>query len=129
MGPTDAPPKELAEFISLFNAAEYESSHEALLPAWQQNMSDDFYKGLIQLAGALQHWTSGNAFWAVDLFASSHNLLEKYAPHCEGLNVERLLGDIKECYSVAQRVKEAGDESFTPDLMPPIRLTVVQASP
>lgn len=129
MGQTNSPPEELAEFITLFNDSEYEESHAALLEAWQHDMANDFYKGLIQLAGALQHWASGNAFWSVDLLASSHNLLEKYAPRNEGLDIERLLNDIKECYKVAQRAKDSGSQSYDPKTMPQIRLTVVEVSP
>lgn len=129
MGQSHSPSDELSEFIRLFNDMEYELSHEALLPAWQHNMGDNFYKGLIQLAAAFQHWNSGNAFWAVDLFASAHNLLEKYAPHCEGLDVERLLSDIKQCYIVSQRAQEVPDGSVNLDDMPQVKLALVKDVP
>lgn len=97
---------EFLSFVELFNNGDFEESHEALLPAWQENMKYDFYKAMIQLAGALLHWNSGNAFWAADLFASSHNLLAKYAPEHQGLDVERLLEEIRECHAVAKDASE-----------------------
>lgn len=103
------------EFVRLFNEGRYDESHEALLGLWQRNIGNTFYKGLIQLAGAYQHWASGNAFWAEDLFASAHNLLEEYAPRYQGIDVEALLATIRACNEVARRAQdgapgEAGEE-------------------
>lgn len=105
---------EYTEFIELFNRERYEESHKALLPAWQQNIQYNFYKALIQLAGAFQHWNSGNAFWAEDLLASAHNLLEKYAPRHQGLRVDRLIEEIRACHEVAQAAKESGQAGEMP---------------
>jgi len=104
-------------FIELFNEGRYEESHEALLPAWQRDIRYGFYKALIQLAGALQHWTDGNAFWAADLFASSHNLLADYAPAHEGLDVDRLLQEIRECHAAADEARRTGSKDLK--LRPP----------
>lgn len=97
-------------FIQLFNEERFDESHEALLPAWQQDPRYGFYKALIQLAGALQHWNEGNAFWAADLFASSHNLLAKYAPAHQGLNIDRLLEEIRACHAIAVEAHQQGGE-------------------
>lgn len=113
------------EFIGLFNEGRFDECPEALLPAWQQDIRYDFYKGLIQLAGALQHWNEGNAFWAADLFASSHNLLAKYAPAHEGLDVDRLLHDIRACHAIAAKAREQGGER---ELRPP-RLVLIDGEP
>lgn len=120
------PHDEFQEFVERFNNEEFESCHEALLPAWQANRSD-FFKGLIQLAGAFLHWRNGNAFWAEDLFASSYNLLSKYAPVHEGLDVKTLLDEIERCNMVARRAKESGRSGSFPNgtPMPVIRLTRV----
>src|SRR5690554_3274669 len=102
-------------FIALFNEGRYDESHEALLPAWQENIRYEFYKALIQLAGALEHWSEGNCFWAADLFASSHNLLTKYAPTHEGLDVDRLLDEIQECHAIAtEALNQGGKRELTP---------------
>ena len=114
---------EYIEFVTHFNKGDYEMSHAALVPAWQANTAYAFYKGLIQLAGALQHWNSGNAFWAEDLFASSYNLLEKYAPKHKGLDVSKLLESIEVCNRVAREAQSHTASNGTPvPELPKIRL-------
>ncbi len=114
---------EYLSFVSLFNDRQYELSNQTLMPLWQANVSNRFYKGLIQLAGAYQHWSTGNAFWTEDLFASAYNLLKNYAPLHKGLDVERLLDEIEACNQVARRAKEAGELSPTEE-MPQIQLVL-----
>lgn len=117
------PTRELLEFVELFNAREFEASHEALMAAWARNRGNEFYKGLIQLAGAFQHWTSKNAFWAEDLFASAHNLLEKYVPRHQGLDVAALIEAIRRCHEVAREARLAGSVEPFEERMPQVRLT------
>lgn len=114
-------PPEVAEFVHHFNAGEYEESTLALITAWQLNASS-FYKGLIQLAGAFQHWEGGNAFWAEDLFASAYNLLAPYAPDHAGLDIEKLLAGIAECNRIARAARESGAPRPEPDPMPRLQL-------
>lgn len=116
------PEDELIRFIEHFNEGDYEASHHELLAAWQRNISDNFYKGLIQLAGAYQHWMSGNAFWAEDLFASSYNLLGPFAPACDGIDVDALLVEIEKCHRIAREARESGETPPDPDLMPAIKI-------
>lgn len=119
------PAPELLEFVERFNAREFEASHEALVAAWAKSRGNDFYKGLIQLAGAFQHWASKNAFWAEDLFASAHNLLEKYAPRHEGLDVAALVEAIRRCHEVAKQARLAGSVEPFEGRMPQLRITLV----
>lgn len=113
---------EYREFVALFNAGEFEASHEALMAAWEKNIQYDFYKGLIQLAGAYQHWATGNVFWAEDLFASAYNLLEKYAPRHEGLDVAALIEKVRRCNEVARKARASGSVAPFEEEMPTIRL-------
>lgn len=100
------------DYVTLFNEGDYGEAHRILTEVWQFNISDTFYKGLIQLAGAFEHWHDGSLFWAEDLLASAHNLLEKHAPECEGLNVDALLRDIRACHRIAIEVRaETKEES------------------
>lgn len=93
------------EFIDYFNRSLFEESHLALFPSWQRNRTNDFYKGLIQIAGAFQHCDSGSLFWAEDMFATAHNLLAPYAPRHMGLDVDKLLGDLQACNEAARRAR------------------------
>lgn len=115
---------EYLEFIELFNRGEYDTANRTLIAAWQRNMGDRFYKGLIQLAGAFVHWHEGSLFWAEDLLASAHNLLAEFAPECDGLDVETLLADIRKCNSLVHRARTSnGDRTNTP--LPAITLQFV----
>lgn len=109
------------EFIELFNQGRYEESHEVLLGSWQRNRTNDFFKGLIQIAGAFQHWDAGSLFWAEDLFATAHNLLVRYAPRYMGLDVERVLADLQAWNQAARRARTADEPVAEP---PRLRLHV-----
>ena len=126
---SEGPSEELLEFARRFNAGEFERCPEALLSVWRPRGANTFHKGLIQLAGAYQHWMSGNAFWAEDLFASSYNLLQEYAPVHAGLDVARLLEGIAACNAVARQVKESGAPPPDPDPMPRLQLHLVGERP
>src|SRR5690625_1374838 len=93
-------------FVDLFNQGRYEESHRALTEAWQRNRTNDFYRGLIQVAGALEHWETNSLFWAEDMFATAHNLLAKYAPKYQGLNIEALLPTLQACNAAARQARE-----------------------
>lgn len=93
-------------FIDLFNQGQYEESHWALIEVWQRNRTNDFYRGLIQIAGALEHWQTNSLFWAEDMFATAHNLLAKYAPRYQGLDIEALLTTLQACNAAARQARE-----------------------
>lgn len=93
-------------FIDLFNQGEYEESHRVLIEAWARNRTNDFYRGLIQMAGALEHWQTDSLFWAEDMFATAHNLLAQYAPRYQGLDVDALLTTLQACNAAVRRARE-----------------------
>ncbi|HEX6972051.1 MAG TPA: DUF309 domain-containing protein [Limnochordia bacterium] len=104
-GEIDRDPEFLA-FIELFNRGEYAASAERLVPLWQATQ-DPFYKGLIQLAGAMSHWEDGSFFWAADLLASGHNLLQPYAPVHDGIDVDDLLERVRHAHALAEAARRA----------------------
>lgn len=102
--PSDAAPGDpFARFFEQFNAADYYEAHETLEARWHEARRDsspsaDFYKALIQLAGAFCHLKLHFAQPhhrahqrrlrpALKLFRSARELLEPYQPLREGLNL------------------------------------------
>ncbi len=109
------------QFVELFNQGQYEESHRVLIESWIRNRSNDFYRGLIQMAGALEHWETDSLFWAEDMFASAYNLLAKYAPRYQGLDVDALLNTLQEYNAAAKRAREQAQSKHAVAL-PPIVL-------
>lgn len=109
------------EYIRLFNEGRYHESYEALQEAWRINPSNRFYKGLIQLAGALDHWQNESYYWAESLFRSSAELLRPYAPRYGGLDLEKLIPLVETCADVAAQQRK--DRSTTYRL-PPLVLEI-----
>lgn len=91
-------------YFGCFNAGEYYEAHDVLEHLWLQGRdgNHDFYKGLIQFAGAFVHLRKqferphhpkdGRRLWpAVRLFALAQKNLESYAPRHLGLDVAAVL--------------------------------------
>ena len=90
------------ESIRLFNKGEYFESHEVLEKLWIETPQSDpirnFYKGFIQCAAALYLLKRGTATGAKALCETSTQYLAAYGPKCLGLDVARLIADMKTCF-------------------------------
>lgn len=114
-------PPELREFIRLFNAGRYAESYEVLAPAWSENRANLFYKALMQMAGACEHWHDGSYYWAASLFRSAASLLEQYRPRHHGVDVDALISTLAACANVAdarRRHREATHQ------LPPLQVSL-----
>ncbi|MHC1764773.1 MAG: DUF309 domain-containing protein [Verrucomicrobiia bacterium] len=81
-------------FFDAFNAQQYFEAHEVLEELWlavRQEPSGDFYKGLIQLAGAFVHVQKKRLGPAAALLALAHRNLSRYGRVYEHLDVEQVL--------------------------------------
>ena len=83
--------------IELFNDEEFFECHEVIEDLWlaTQDKYKDLYKGVIQAAVAIYHLKRGNARGARKLYGTSSKYLRKYIPTALGLNIEKLLNDMK----------------------------------
>ena len=112
--------------IEYFNDCDFFEAHDVWEELWAdyQGESRYFYQGLIQVAVCLHHFGNGNIRGARKLYHSSTKYLEKYQPFHLGLNVERLLAQLKECCA---KILASEDEfpkiDIVPDLIPEIHLT------
>ena len=84
----------LVEFVECFNRQAYFEAHDVLEEFWLVTRGErrDFYKGLIQTAVAFLKLQQGKIAPASTLSRRAASHLQKYAPVCEGINVELVLG-------------------------------------
>src|ERR1700755_36353 len=85
--------------IAYFNACEFFEAHEVWEDLWKSYAGELrlFYKGLIQAAVALHHFGNGNIRGARKVYGSSRGYIAQYGPVCEGLDVEKFLGEVEQC--------------------------------
>ena len=88
--------------LELFNEGEYFECHEVIEELWLETDSKDeyrdLYKGVIQAAAAIYQFERGILSGAIGLFETSIKYLEIYKPKALGLNVARLVRDLKVCF-------------------------------
>lgn len=86
-------------YFELFNAQLFYESHDVLEELWlpiRKEAGGDFYKGLIQLAGAFVHLQKNRLRPSSALFKLARTNLEKYPPTHEQLDLGNLLRLIDE---------------------------------
>ena len=86
-------PLEYAGYFHHFNAGRYYEAHDVLEQLWlpdRKGAHGDFYKGLIQFAGAFVHLQKGRLGPSLALFRLSQKYLEAYAPATLGLDLVSL---------------------------------------
>ena len=111
--------------IEYFNECEFFEAHEVWEDLWQeyQGPSRKFYQGLIQVAVCLHHFGNGNVRGAQKLFHSSKGYLEKYGPHHEGLDVDKLLRELEHCCEeILNSQEERPQVEIVVDRIPEIHL-------
>lgn len=79
-----------AGYFTLFNRQKFYEAHDVLEDLWlpdRQGANGDFYKGLIQLAGAFVHLQKNRLPPSAALFKLAQANLDKYPSPHEGLNL------------------------------------------
>ena len=107
--------------LELFNKRDFFECHEVIEELWLETKPDpysDLYKGVIQAASALHQWKRGYLGGAHRLFLSSVKYLEPYEPAALGLDVAKLLKDMRGCFEGLGR--SGGNDTPAPpdDSMP-----------
>ena len=111
-----------AGYFDCFNRQLFYEAHDVLEELWladRKGPAGDFYKGLIQLAGAFVHVQKNRPQPAIALLDLAAANLRKYAPKYERLSITRTLELIhawRVRISAAQSVSEL--LSFPPELLP-----------
>jgi predicted metal-dependent hydrolase len=81
-------------YFECFNAGMYYEAHDVLEAMWlpcRKEPRGNFYKGLIQVAGAFVHLQKNRLQPAAALFSLAASYLEPFAPLHEHLHVNRVL--------------------------------------
>jgi len=90
-------PENLRRGVALFNAGEFWEAHEAWEDIWQADSSEEriFWQGLIQVAAAFHHLGNRNWNGMRTLLRRAEEKLVKFLPTREGVDVERLLREVR----------------------------------
>ncbi len=104
--------------------------HETLEDVWRETGAKgdgstlaNFYQGIIKAAAGYHHLLRNNYRGAVNLLSDTFRLLEPYRPATLGVNVNRLLSDVR---ASLERIGELGPErlaEFERSRIPTIALT------
>ena len=81
-------------YFYFFNRQQFYEAHDILESLWlgdRKGPNNEFYKALIQLAGAFVHLQKGRVKPAVALFKLAASYLQKYPERHEGLDVAGVL--------------------------------------
>ena len=85
--------------LKLFDQGEYFECHEVIEDLWletpESDENRDLYKGVIQAAAAIYQFDRGILSGAKSLFRTSSRYLEKYKSNALGVDVERLIEEMK----------------------------------
>jgi len=95
--------------LELFNKRDFFECHEVIEELWLETKPDSYsnlYKGVIQAASALHQWKRGYRGGAHRLFLASVKYLEPYEPATLGLDVAKLVKDMKVCFEGLDRSKD-----------------------
>lgn len=90
----DGPKGPYRAYFYFFNRQQFYEAHDILESLWladPKGSRSNFYKALIQLAGAFVHLQKRRVQPAIALFKLSRSYLEKYPPVHEGLDLQRVL--------------------------------------
>jgi uncharacterized protein len=93
--------------LHLFNEKEFFECHEVIEELWLEtpdsNEFRDLYKGVIQAAAAIYQFDRGILSGAIGLYKTCLGYLERYKPESLGLNVERLIDEMKICFAPLEK--------------------------
>jgi predicted metal-dependent hydrolase len=88
----------LAAGIRLFNKGEFFEAHEVLEDAWRAAPREDkaFLQGLVQLAVAFHHFSTGNKVGAASVLDKGIRNLENYPEAYQGVELASLLSQVRD---------------------------------
>jgi uncharacterized protein len=86
----------LLDGLRLFNAKRYFDAHEAWEDLWRESAGEErqWIQGLVQIAVALHHHSSGNHSGAVSVMKKARRNLAGCTPMFRRLDIERLRNDL-----------------------------------
>lgn len=118
-----APPARLRQGIDLFNRRHYFECHEVIELAWDEEAGPVriMYQGILQIGVACYHVQNKNWRGAMKVLSRGMAKLQRFAPTCMGINLERLLADSEAIRRELRRLGPGWQGEFNPDLFPTIQ--------
>jgi uncharacterized protein len=120
----------LSKGIAEFNVWRFYDCHETLEDVWREVGSKgeggtlaNFYQGIIKVAAGFHHVLRDNHHGAVNLLSDAFRLLEPFRPETLGVDVERLLTEVRLCLDRIVELGPARLREFDRSLIPRIHLT------
>lgn len=110
------------EGLRLFNEGDFFECHEVMEELWLQTPPSDayrdLYKGVIQAAAALYQFERGILSGALGLFQTATVYLGRYRPAALGLDVDKLIDDLKRCFAGLESWDGKKSVPFPRELVP-----------
>ena len=99
----------VAEAVELFNAGRYFEAHEVLERLWlgADGLDRELYQGVLQVAVGLHHEARGNPKGSASMLAKGVSRLTPLAPLGLGVDVARLLDDVRAFQAAAPDARRA----------------------
>lgn len=119
------PPPLLRQGIALFNTGEYYDSHEAIEEAWVEERGPIrlMYQGILQIGVACFHIQQKNWRGAMKLLERGIPKIQRYAPHCMGIDLAKLVADAAAIRAELLRLGETWQGEFDSNLFPIIEIS------
>lgn len=121
---TEPPPEALLQGIAQFNRGEYFDQHETLELLWRRERREvrRLYQGILQIGVAFHHLRRHNHHGTVYMLTRGARYLEPYAPHCQQVDVARLLRDAAAALAEVERLGPDRLGQFDWSLAPRVHL-------
>lgn len=118
----DEPPKLLLQGIELFNEGEYYECHEVIEHAWNDETGSVriMFQGILQVGVACHHVQNRNWRGAMKLLQRSIPKIQRFAPHCMGIDLAKLLADAEAIQAELLRLEPNWQGEFNKKLLPRI---------
>jgi hypothetical protein len=111
--------------VELFNRRKYFECHEALEEAWNEEPRPlrVLYQGILQIGVACLHVQRKNWRGAMKVLTRGIPKVTRFAPHCMGLNLARLLADAEAIHQELLRLGPDWAGEFDEHLFPKLELS------
>jgi uncharacterized protein len=120
----DPPPGLLVRGIHEFNAREFFDCHETLEELWraEEGLIRYLYQGILHIGVGYYHLGRGNHHGAITKLGTGADLLEFYAPRCQGVEVAPLIAAARRGRERLVELGPARMAEFADSLIPRIEL-------
>ena len=125
-----APPG-LLEGIELFNRREFFDCHEILEDIWRADRHPVrlLYQGILQIGVGFYHLGNGNWRGATALLTRGIDKVQRFSPHCMGVETAKLVDESRICLALLHRLGPERIAEFDWSLVPVIAVECPAAEP